>query len=271
MLVIPVNKEGRIYSIGCGIKNKEKIGTNVFDESLLESDIVVNSEKFSDSSYHDSCKENAPTDFIRSRSIYYQRDIKVSTRSRSNSQNYDVYRVIQPPKKVNDSLDCLYGKVITDIRKEIPGASVKGRYVSLEKLGMDKLFSGERIDKIKRIVEEENDSSRWPELFEKEGIGDFQDIVDFLDIFEFTMLSNRALPETSLQDALDSLSIINTRDFRSLRNYRDMAKSNMEILSRISYVKQILHSRPLSLVYDKEKAKILVKKREYDDYNKQAA
>ncbi|MBQ6404430.1 MAG: hypothetical protein IJJ63_00115 [Bacilli bacterium] len=270
MLVIPVNKEGRIYSIGCGIKNKEKIGTNVFDESLLESDIVVNSEKFSDSSYRDSVMESAPTDFIRSRSIYYQRDIRVSTRSRSNSQNYDVYRVIQPPRKVNDSLDSLYGKAITDIRKEIPDSSIKGRYISLKKLGIDELFSEERINKMKKITEEENDSSRWPELFEKEGIGDFQDIIDFLDVFEFTMLSNRALPETSLQDAIDSLSIINTRDFRSLRNYRDMAKSNMEVLSRISYVKQVLHSRPLSLVYDKEKAKILVKKREYEDY-KQAA
>ncbi len=270
MLVIPVNKEGRIYSIGFGIKNKEKIGTNVFDESLLESDIVVNSEKFSDSSYRDSVMESAPTDFIRSRSIYYQRDIKITTRSRSNSQNYDVYRVVQPPRKVNDSLDCLYGKAITDIRKEIPDSSVKGRYVSLKKIGIDELFSEERINKMKKVIEEENDSSRWPEMFEKEGIGDFQDIVDFLDVFEFTMLSNRALPEASLQDALDSLSIINTRDFRSLRNYRDMAKTNMEVLSRLSYVKQVLQSRPLSLVYDKEKAKILVKKREYDNF-KQAA
>lgn len=270
MLVIPVNKDGRIYSIGCSIKNTEKVGTDVFDENFLESDIVVNSERFSDSSYHDSDLENAPTDFIRSRSIYYQREIKVSTRSRSDSQNYDVYKVMQPPRLVNPSLDCLYGKVITDIRKEIPDSSIKGRYVSLKKLGMDVLFSEERVNKIKRIVEEEKDSSRWPELFEKEGIGDFPAIIDSFDIFEFSMLSNRALPETSLQDTIVSLSIINTGVFRSVRNYRDIAKSNMEILSRISCVKQALQSKPLSLVYDKEKAKILVKRREYENYQQAA-
>lgn len=267
MNIIPV-KKGGIYSVELSFKDQEKIEENIYDENLLESDIDANSEKFSNSSFSKSILDSAPTDFIRSRSIYYQRKIKVSTHSRRDSKNYDVYLVAYPPKKINDGLDSLYGRAITNLRKEIPDSPAKGRYISLDKFGLNEIFTDEVVDKMKEIVEKEEDFSRWPELFMKAGIPDLHEEIEFLNIFDFTVLSNKPLPEKSLNDTIEALGVINSRDHRRLAKYAAMAESNSQILSNISYIKKV-YERPQTLVRDNDKAKQFVKK-EHETYQQAA-
>lgn len=259
MLILPIVNRNRVMNVEIRLRNARKIKTDVFYRDANESDIIVNREKFSNSTFRDSKEENAPTDFIRSKSILYPRNFLVTTKQRTDSRNYDVYEISQPPRKVNDSLDKLYGKAITDLRKKIPGVKNRGRYISFEKLGMSEYLTDEKIAKLQRIVKEERDQSKWPELFEKEGIADIGSTLDFINNFECTVVSDTTIPEDSMKDTLKSLEIINTRDYKNLNNYYKMAKRNADIYTKISYINKIMYDKPLTLIQS-EKQKQLVKK-----------
>ena len=259
MLILPIVNRNRVMNVEIRLRNARKIKTDVFYRDANESDIIVNREKFSNSTFKNSREENAPTDFIRSKSILYPRNFLVTTKQRTDSKNYDVYEIEQPPRKVNDCLDKLYGKAITDLRKKIPGVKNRGRYVSFEKLGMSEYLTDEKIAKLQRIVKEERDQSKWPELFEREGIADIGNTLNFINNFECTVVSDTTIPESSMKDTLKSLEIINTRDYKNLNNYYKMAKRNADIYTKISYINKIMYDKPLTLIQS-EKQKQLVKK-----------
>lgn len=259
MLILPIANKERILYVGVQLRNAKKIKTNVFSEEARESEIIVNRERFSNSIFKNSREENAPTDFIRAKSILYPRNFLVTTKTKTDSKKYDVYEVGQPPRKVNACLDKLYGKAITDLRKEIPGVKNRGRYVSLEKLGMDEYLTEEKIEKLQRIVAEERDQSKWPKMFEKEGISDIGNTLDFINNFEWTVVSDTTIPEKSMQDVLKSLSIVNTKDYRQLNKYYVMAKRNADIYKKISRINRIMYDEPLTLIQS-ERQKQLVKK-----------
>lgn len=259
MLILPIVNKNRVMNVELRLRNAHKIKYDAWSDKVDESDIIVNREKFSDSSFKDSKEANAPTDFIRSKSILYPRDFYVTTKQKTNSKCYDVYKVNQPPRKVHSSLDKLYGKAITDLRKEIPGEKRRGRYVSFEKLGMNEYITDDKIARLQRIVKEEQDQTKWPEIFEREGIADIGSTIEFINNFECTVVSDTTIPENSLQDTLKSLEIINTRDYRNLNNYYKMAKKNADIYTKLSYINKIMYDRPLSLIQS-ERQKQLVKK-----------
>lgn len=266
MLILPIVNRNRILNVEIKLKDAEKIRTSVKFDDASESDIIVNSEKFSQSSYGNSKDVNAPIDFVRSKSLLYPRNFLVLTREAANSTLYDVYEVSQPPKKVSDGLDRLYSSVITDMRKEIPKYR-KSRYISLEKLGVDDHITDEKISKLQKIVTEVKDEEQWPKLFKEAGVLDLKETVDFLNNFDCTVVSNTTIPEDNLNDILKSLEILNTRDSRNLRNYYDMALKNKEIYSRISYINQMIYGKPISLIRSqsqKQKQLIKVKESESD-------
>lgn len=245
------------------LKGASKIRQGVSYEDARERDIIVNRERFSDSSFKGSRDKTAPVDFIRSKSLLYPRNFLVTTRHEVDSHYFDVYQVPQPPKKVNEGLDALYSKTITDMQCEIPGQPNRGRYVSFHDLGIDQDLSNENIEKLQRIVKEERDSSSWGEKFEKAGISVLPETANFLNHFECTILSDTTIPEESLQDTLKALSSINTRDYRNLKKYYRMAQSNADIYTKISYISKIVYDKPLSLSRaDSSKQKQYVKRME---------
>ena len=251
------------------LKGATKIRQGVSYDDAKERDIIVNREKFSDSSFHGLKDKTAPVDFIRSRSILYPRSFLVTTRQ-DDSSLYDVYKVPQPPRKVNEGLDALYSKTITDMQCEIPGKPSRGRYVSLHDLGIDQDISNEKIEALQRIVKEERDSSNWSQKFAAAGISVLPETAEFLDHFECTILSDTTIPEESLQDTLKALSSINTRDYRNLKKYYSMAQSNADIYTKISYISKIVYDKPLSLSRSKEKQKQYVKRMEDGEFREAA-
>ena len=270
MLILPIVNKNRVINVEIKLKNASKIRRGVCFDDAKESEIIVNREKFSDSLYKDSKEENAPTDFIRSKSILYPRKFLVTTKEENDSNLYDVYEVAQPPKKVNEPLDKLYGKAITDLRCEIPGVKGRGRYISFEKLGLDEYLTEDKIASLQRIVKDERDSSRWPVLFQEAGIADLSDTVDFINTFECRILSDNSIMEDSLKDTIKQLEVINTRDYRNLKNYYKMAKTNTDIYTKISYINKIIYDKPLTLIQAKTEGRQYIKKDGRVDYNKAA-
>ena len=269
MLILPIVNKRKILNVEVKLKNAQKIRCGVCYDDAAESEIIVNREKYSESSFHKSKEENAPTDFIRSKSILYPRNFLVTTKEERDSTLYDVYEVSQPPKKVNAGLDKLYGKAITDLQKEIPGSKNRGRYVSFSALGIGDNLTDEKIALLQKIVKEERNQSIWSKRFREAGISDLHETVDFINNFEYTILSEQTIPEDSLQDTLKALEAINTRDYRNLNNFYKMAKSNTDIITKISYINKVIYDKPLSLISNTN-AKRLIKKKDEIEYNKAA-
>ncbi len=266
MLILPIVNNERIMNVEIKLKGASKVRHGVLYDDALAGDIIVNREKFSDSSFVHSKDKNAPIDFIRSKSILYPRDFLVTTKHEADSDYYDVYQVPQPPKKVNDGLDELYSKAILDMKCEIPGNEPKGKYISFQDLGIDVGLSDEKIAALQRIIKEERNSSNWGNQFEKAGITDLPDTVAFLNHFECTILSDTMIPEKSFQDTLKAMSSINTRDYRNLKKYYRMARSNAEIYTKISYISKIVYDKPLALKHSNSKQKQYVKRMDDGDY-----
>lgn len=267
MLILPIVNNKRVMNVAIKLKGASKVRHGVSYDGAKAGDIIVNREKFSDSSFHDSKDANAPINFIRSKSILYPRDFLVTTKQELDSPSYDVYQVPQPPSKVNDGLDELYSKTITDMRCEIPGQPQRGRYVSFQDLGIDKSLSDEKINLLQQIIKKERNTSTWSEKFREAGIEELPETAAFLDRFECTILSDTSIPEDSLQDTLKALSIINTRDYRNLKKYYKMAKSNADIYMKISYISKIVYDKPMSLKRSSDsKQRQYIKRIEDGDY-----
>lgn len=266
MLIFPIVNNRHVMNVELRLKDAEKIRQGVRIEDAKESEIIVNSEKYSNSSYFNSKGDTKEVDFIRSKSILYPRKYFVTTKTMKNSSLYDVYTVSQPPRKASSALDALYSKAITDLRSETPGVLNNGRYVSFEDLGLGKEITDEKIDKLKQIITEVRDQRLWPKLFSDAGIAEFGDMVNFLQAFECTIISDTTIPEESLQDTLKALSVLKTRDYKNLNKYYQMAKSNSEIYTRISYISQIMYGRPLALIHTPKKSKQYIKKKDETSY-----
>jgi len=271
MLIFPIVNDRRVMNVQIRLRNAEKVRRGVCYDDARESDIIINRERFSESSYKASRKDTAAVEFIRSRSLLYPRNFLVTTKEEANSKNYDVYEVAQPPRKVNDHLDRLYSKAIVDLQKEIPNSQARGRYVSFGDLGLADDLTDDKIAKLQNIIKSERDENAWPKLFSEAGISDLRDTVDFINNFECVVLSDTTIPEDSLQDTIKALGVINSRDYKNLKKYYETAKANTDVYTKISYISKLIYDKPLRLAQRSQiSQKQLIKKKDEVDYKNAA-
>lgn len=259
MLILPIVNRNRILNVEVKLKNADKVRTGVIVSGMPESEVIVNGRKLSDSSFKDDKSDKAALEFIRINSMRFRRNYLITTRSEASSESYDVYEIEQPPKKINEGLDNLYISAITDMRKEIPGIK-RGRYVSLEKLGVADHLTDDKIEVLRDIVKNVSDTREWPALFQKMGIADLAHTLEFLRHFDCTVVEETTIPEDSLRSMVDALEKLNTRDSRNLCNYYNMALSNKNVYAKLSVVNKLIYDKPLTLIQSKrQKEKQLVK------------
>ena len=129
-------------------------------------------------------------------------------------------------------------------------------------LGLNGELTDEKIARLQNIVKEERDSSKWPELFQQAGIMDLDETIHFLRNFDCRVIADHTMAEDSLQDTLDSLKVINTRDYRNLKRYYEMAKGNADTYTKLSYIHKIIYNKPFALIRAKTDAKQLIKKKD---------
>ena len=247
MLLHPIVNRGRNMHVKISLKDAEKIHNSVILEGTKESDVIVNQQPFSESSYLNDKEDSSVVNFIRNTSLISHNDFLVTTREESASNRYDVYQVKQPPKFINVALDNLYASAITDMRKEIPNVK-KGRYLSFEKLGLGNHLTDEKLSRLQQIVRTERDSSRWPQLFEQAGIADIPRTLEFLKHFDCTIISDTTLPEETIQTSIAAMEPLNTQEYRNLKKYYHMAQSNQDIYSRLSVAYHSIYNQPYRLI-----------------------
>ena len=268
MLVMPIVNKGRVMNVEVSLKDISKVRSNVYYDHASSSDIFLNRAKFSTSSfanYEEGQKAKASMDFIRARSLLNSGKLLVTTKNRRASKFYDVYSIPLVPKKVNDSLDELYGRALLDLENEIPEADKRGKYLSLKELKLDQCLTDDKILSFQRMIENEKDSSNWSNRCKAENILNLEEILKFLNNFEWVLLTEHTIPEESLKDTLKSLEAIHTRDYRNLKKYYEIAESNALIYMRLSYVYKIIHNKPFALIQTKKEEKKFIKKRDEVD------
>lgn len=247
MLVLPIVNVDRILHVEVKLKSANKIKSGIRFSDASESEIIVNGKLFSESLYKDDKSRRAVVDFIRNTSLRNKRNFLVTTREEASSNSYDVYEILQPPKKVNDGLDNLWGSLIIDLSKEIPGHN-RGRYLSLKALGVGDHLTDEKLEKLEYIVKNVSDTSRWPELFQREGVMDLVETLDFLNSFECTVVPNSTVSEKQIQSITSAFSKVNTREARNMNSYYNMACDNRDIYSKLSDINKLVYGKPLGLI-----------------------
>ena len=260
MLVLPIINKNNIINVEITLKNANRVRQKVSYDEFGENEIIVNSEKISDSIYKDSKEKTAPIDFIRNKSILYKRPFLLTTRNYLNSKVYDLYEVQYPNDTKEKSLDILYAKAIKDINNNIPDKNNRGRYISFDDIGLSDSINDEVLTKLQRIVTKEKNPSKWKEQLEKENISYLYDILDNLNLYDYSIIKDSEVSEESISESIKALSTINTRDYRNLKKYYNMAKSNTETYIKLSYINRILNGKSLKLIQINNNQKRLIKR-----------
>lgn len=269
MLVLPIVNRNRILNVRISLKSATKIRTDVEVDNLLSSDIIVNGKSFNTSLFKDSKDKKTIMEFIRNNSILYKKNVLITTKMRSNRNRYDVYEVLLPPRRINEATDDLYVRTILDLQKELPD-TIKGKYLSFEEIGLGEVFSDVKISKLKSIVNA-NPASSWERLFLENGLMDMIETLDFLRIFDCTVVGEATIPEETMQQVLASFGKIHTRDTKSLNRYYSMAEENRDIYAKMTYVSKLVYGKPLDLIQsESQKNRQLVKKDENWESKKSA-
>ena len=256
MLILPIVNRNRILNVEVKLKTADKIRTGVRFSDACESDVIVNGQRFSDSSYRNEKSDKAALEFIRTSSIRYKRNYLITTREVDSTALYDVYEVEQPPRKVNDALDNLYVSAITDMRKEIPG-NKRGRYLSLDKLGIGDILTDEKIETLGVVVRNTGNPEELNSMLSKTGVSDLVDTIDFLKLFDCTVVEDTTIAEEALQGMVDSLKKLNTRETRNLASYYNMALKNRDIYSKLSNINKMVYGKPLTLIQSKRQKQLV--------------
>lgn len=265
MLVMPILNTGkngttRIYNVMISLKTASKVRENTVVNGIDEKDVVIGSSSFNNSLYNTKNKEdNVIVNFIRSKNSNMNRkNFLVTTRNYANKMTYDLYNVEMPPRKVTKGLDNLYGKAILDIQKQIPDIK-KGRYVSLKKMGVVDHISDERLEQLRYIVDNAPNEANLQYMLLAHSLGDLKATLEFIKLFDFTIISEATVYESQVTDLLESLKFTETRESRNLHNYYELAKENRDAYYKLSSLNRIINGKPINLIQNKEKTKVFVK------------
>ena len=256
MLIMPIINKKRILNVNVGIKKASRVRENVFFDDVKKCDVIVNGKSFND---HKKNGDDEILSFIRNTSINYKRDYLITTDDIDGK--YDVYRLPLPLNHVNDALDDMYTKAIVSMKyKNRDIDKDKGKYLSLDKIGLNNIFTDNKIKVMESIINSEKDKTKWPDIFKRVGVYDLVETINFLRQFDFTTISKSTILEDDMINMISSFDRINTKDTKSLNNYYDIAKSNKELYYKISYVNKILYGKSIGLIKsENQKNKKLVK------------
>ena len=260
--IINTNRNGvkRICIAQISKKNASKIREGVVLKGYNAGDIITNGVSYNESIYNTPGGEpNKTVNFLR----YFKgksdkSTFMITTKEYNDSTLYDLYKVEMPSSKICAGTDNLLGSVILDMKNEIPG-NEKGRIISLKKLGIDRNITDDKLDLLEQIVKTEKDSKRRIELMQLNGVSDLKNIVDYLKEFKFEIISGTTMKVDDYKSILDVFELINTKETKALSKFYNVALENKEVYDKLSRVSKIIYNKPLGLIENPKKSKVLVK------------
>ncbi len=265
MLRLPItnrsrNGHERICVVKVTRKNATKIKQGVILKGYNPSDIISNGVSFNTSVYNTPGGDpNKTVNFLRNFNYRSdKRDFLITTKEYADSTLYDLYKVDMPGSKISSGADNLFGSVILDMKNESPD-NEKGKTISLKKLGIDKGITEDKISKLEYIMKTEKDPQKRLELMQFHGVSDLKNIIDYLKEFRFQIVSGATMSVEEYKSILNSFKIIRTKETKALANFYMIAEENKEVYDKLTRISKILYNKPLGLIENPKKQKILIK------------
>ena len=274
MLILPVINKGKIFNAELKLVHCTKLDkntANLFDNAH-ESDVVINGKSLKDSNWDKKDIMN----FIKGNSINQPRDFYVNTKNEQfNEKRYDIignrlseketfesYKIANPYKLRSFNFDKLYNVMLLDIINKVPNKQNNGRYVSLKELGFDEVVNDQSVEQLENITNSVRDTSKWDPLFREYKIEDLVKYIDFFNLFEATVIPHSTILSEEVEDVVEKLSVIKSRDYKNLNKYYKIAKENTEIYKNLNKASNLLYGKPFRFVQsEKQRAKRMELKR----------
>lgn len=217
--------------------------------------------------------------FVKDNSINSKKDFYINTKnSTSVKKEYDkignrvdtlndyyTYVFSNPYKFPGFKYEELYNKILLDFINEVPGVEGNAHLLSFKDIGLDKICTKDKLQKLEAICNSVSDTTKWDNLFEQAGV---YDLAYFTYFLKSDYVQGTIVPETSLQ--LDNLSKtisrfkpLHGRVYKSLNRYETVAEENTEIYIILNKASVLLFGETLGLVKSvkqREKANCKVKK-----------
>lgn len=254
MIVLPILNRGRVLNVKVELKNVNKIAKGINTFNIASSDIVINNNRYSES-FHSkdiaTCK--SVMNFIRSNSKASRSSILVSTKA-DEFGNYDIYEIKLSDEKVSDGIDNLIGTLILDLKNE--KSNQKGRYLDLFKLGVFDLITEDKLNSLE-YAKDNMERLNISKYIDDNNLRSLFKLVNCMDDFNFTVIKKSVMKEENFLELINFLEPTNSKDYNSLINYYDLAKSNQNEYSKLSYLYKTVNNKPLDLIHTPhEKVKV---------------
>ena len=264
MLILPVINKGKIFNAELKLVHCKKLDKNIANtfDSAKESDVIINGKSLRDSNWD---KKDIMS-FVKGNSLNQPRDFYVNTKNEQfNEKRYDIignrlqekdtyetYKIANPYKLTSFNFEKLYDVMLLDIINKVPNKQNNGRYVSLKELGFDEVVNDQSIEQLENITNSVRDTSKWDPLFREYKIEDLVKYIDFFSLFEATVIPHSTVPKDEVENIVDKLSTIKTRDYKNLNKYYKIAKENTEIYKNLNKASNLLYGKPFRFVQSKK-------------------
>lgn len=262
MVAMPIINKGRIMNIRIGLKDVDKVNRKVNYRNIQPSDIIGATNTFMNSSFNTKYQEASDvTEFIRIANIHNSTDVLISTKFYRDFSAYDLYQVSPISlKKVTTGLDNLYGSLILDLKNEIPDSS-KGKNIDLEKLGVTKHITDEKLDLLQTIASDIKDGNvtHLQKALNENGLGDLIETLEFIKLFHCEVIPKTSVSIDIFLKVLNCVNAVNSKEARELNNFYRMAVNNMHAYSRLSRLHNIVYGDSFDWIHT-NKDKTMVKK-----------
>ena len=264
MLVVPIINRDRIMNVEIKLKNATKLDRKniTLKEGVSKSNIISHNSDYNTSSYNINDDASLITEYIRNSGILYKKNYVIVTKEEAESTEFDSFEVKYPRLRVNENIDKLYGELVKDLKNSMPD-NIKGHYIDFSKLGITKNITKEKLKTLKDIADH-SDPKDYKREIEENDLDDLIIELEFLlNEFDLTIIPESTMKLEYFDKLLDIFSNIKSRDYKALKNYKQIADNNKECYSKISKLYNIVYNDSLNWIHKetpKEKAKVNMKK-----------
>lgn len=266
MLILPVINRGKngkkISNAKIELVNCKRLGDNSSINTKVGPENVIIDGKDLASSRNYSKKDLMK--FIKDNSINSKKDFFINTKNSTSIKkeydsignrldtlnDYHTYVFSNPYKFPGFKYEELYNRILLDIINEVPGVEGNAHLLSFKDIGLDKVCTKEKLQKLEAICNSVSDTSKWDNLFEQAGV---YDLAYFTYFLRSDFVRGTVVPETSIQfddlsTTIGRFSPLHGRVYKSLNRYRTVAEENTEIYRILNSASMLLFNESLGLV-----------------------
>lgn len=268
MIVLPLLVNDVTVNILLDFKKEDvKKTNNQLDSSkygIGEADIVIGKVNLRSVVKDEKMLQNPSviTNFIRKNISYSNKEITsviVNTKKYEDSDFYDTYYLPLPNKKSNEVIDYIYGSLVNSIRQSTP-SSLRKEKISLNMIGLDKLFNIEFLNRVSIIKNTSNNTLYLRDQLINEGYEEHLDILDFFNSLDYKV-KDTGVVLTSELDNIIAFFNDTYKEKKDLVNYKNMALSNFDSYMCLSAFNNYVYGSNLNwIVIPDDKQKILIHK-----------